>query len=189
MPTYLYETVPTALDESIERFELKQSFSEAPLTVHPQTGAPVRRVISGGIGLMTKSENSLPEPGPDAGRELRLRAIQLTPHQHADASNQQPARSSGRRPSPRTAAPGRAGNTCTSTTPRPSTASRAGSGPRPRAAPRLTPAPTPGRSSPNAPYATGSTVSAISRIVYQNIWSIVSRSPQTIGAIGTPARP
>ena len=64
MPTYLYETVPGSPDESIDRFEVRQSFSEPPLSVHPSTGAPVRRVISGGIGLMTKSENSLPEAGP-----------------------------------------------------------------------------------------------------------------------------
>lgn len=67
MPTYLYETVPDQPDEAIDRFEIKQSFSDAPLTVHPKTGVPVRRVISGGIGLMTKSENSLPEPGPGCG--------------------------------------------------------------------------------------------------------------------------
>lgn len=67
MPTYLYETVPGQPEETIERFEVKQSFSDAPLTTHPATGAPVRRVISGGIGLMTKSEKSLPEPGPGCG--------------------------------------------------------------------------------------------------------------------------
>lgn len=67
MPTYLYETVPDAPGSEAERFELKQSFAEAPLTRHPETGAPVRRVISGGIGLMTKSENSLPEAGPGCG--------------------------------------------------------------------------------------------------------------------------
>ena len=67
MPTYLYETVPSSSHDVVERFELKQSFSDAPLTAHPETGAPVRRVISGGLGLMTKSENSLPEPGPGCG--------------------------------------------------------------------------------------------------------------------------
>jgi predicted nucleic acid-binding Zn ribbon protein len=67
MPTYLYETVPIQPEEPIDRFEVRQSFSEAPLTTHPTTGAPVRRVISGGIGLMTKSENSLPEPGSGCG--------------------------------------------------------------------------------------------------------------------------
>lgn len=69
MPTYLYETVPTSPDEAIDRFEIKQGFSDAPLAVHPTTGAPVRRVISGGIGLLTRSEHSLPEPGPGCGPE------------------------------------------------------------------------------------------------------------------------
>lgn len=67
MPTYLYETVPVSPDEAIDRFEVKQSFSDPPLTVHPSTGTPVRRVISGGLGLMTKSEGSLPEPGQGCG--------------------------------------------------------------------------------------------------------------------------
>jgi predicted nucleic acid-binding Zn ribbon protein len=67
MPTYLYETIPDVPGSAAERFEVKQSFAEAALTNHPETGAPVRRVISGGIGLLTKSENSLPEPGPGCG--------------------------------------------------------------------------------------------------------------------------
>lgn len=67
MPTYLYETLPETPGEGIDRFEVKQSFSEAPLSVHPTTGAPIRRVISGGLGLMTKSENSFPEAGPGCG--------------------------------------------------------------------------------------------------------------------------
>jgi len=67
MPTYLYETVPNSPEGEVSRFEIKQSFSDAPLTAHPETGAPVRRVISGGIGLLTKSENSFPEPGPGCG--------------------------------------------------------------------------------------------------------------------------
>jgi predicted nucleic acid-binding Zn ribbon protein len=67
MPTYQYETIPALPDETVERFEVRQSFSDDPLTVHPDTGVPVRRVISGGIGLMTKSDSSLPEPGPGCG--------------------------------------------------------------------------------------------------------------------------
>ena len=67
MPTYLYETIPVKPEQAIEQFEVKQSFAEPALTVHPATGAPVRRVISGGIGLMTKSGDSLPDPGPGCG--------------------------------------------------------------------------------------------------------------------------
>jgi predicted nucleic acid-binding Zn ribbon protein len=68
MPTYVYETMPANPGVAAERFEVRQSFGEAPLEVHPQTGAPVRRVISGGMGLVTRgSEESLPEPGPGCG--------------------------------------------------------------------------------------------------------------------------
>jgi len=70
VPTYLYETIPALTDETVDRFEMRQSFSDEPLKVHPDTGVPVRRVISGGIGLMTRSsETSLPEPGPGCGPE------------------------------------------------------------------------------------------------------------------------
>ncbi|MEI7957491.1 MAG: zinc ribbon domain-containing protein [Verrucomicrobiota bacterium] len=51
MPTYIYETV----EEPNTRFELKQSMHEEALTHHPETGAPVRRVISGGYGVLQKS--------------------------------------------------------------------------------------------------------------------------------------
>lgn len=63
MPTYLYETVPAAGSGVAERFEVKQRFNDPPLAVHPETGVPVRRVISGGMGLVTKSGTELPEPG------------------------------------------------------------------------------------------------------------------------------
>ncbi len=43
MPTYVYEEIlPDG--ESGERFEIVQSMKEEPLTVHPTTGRPVRRV-------------------------------------------------------------------------------------------------------------------------------------------------
>ena len=69
MPTYLYETVPAAPDAAREQFEMRQGFDDAPLTVHPATGVPVRRVISGGLALMTKAAAgaALPTPGPGCG--------------------------------------------------------------------------------------------------------------------------
>ena len=48
MPTYIYETVEPAPIQ----FELKQCMGDEPLTHHPETGVPVRRVISGGYGIM-----------------------------------------------------------------------------------------------------------------------------------------
>lgn len=51
MATYVYETIPQNADEAPEQFELQQSMMDAPLTEHPETGVPVRRVISGGYGF------------------------------------------------------------------------------------------------------------------------------------------
>ena len=54
MPTYVYETVPDDLDLEPRRFEVFQRMSDAPLTVDPDSGLPVRRIISGGMGLHLK---------------------------------------------------------------------------------------------------------------------------------------
>lgn len=66
MPTYTYETIP-APGDATERFEWRQSMSEPALETHPETGVPVRRVISGGLGLMSSGDRALPEPGPGCG--------------------------------------------------------------------------------------------------------------------------
>jgi len=52
MATYVYETIPPRPDELPVRFEIVQSMKDSPLTRHPRTGEPVRRVISGGFGVM-----------------------------------------------------------------------------------------------------------------------------------------
>jgi hypothetical protein len=44
MPTYIYETIREN-GEPGERFEVVQAMSDPPLTQHPETGEPVRRVI------------------------------------------------------------------------------------------------------------------------------------------------
>lgn len=44
MPLYVYEVI-LANGESGEQFEYMQSMADAPLTTHPETGEPVRRVI------------------------------------------------------------------------------------------------------------------------------------------------
>jgi predicted nucleic acid-binding Zn ribbon protein len=58
MATYIYETVPQNEVEKPRRFEVKQSMKDAALTHHPDTGEPVRRVITGGAGLMGVSTSS-----------------------------------------------------------------------------------------------------------------------------------
>jgi predicted nucleic acid-binding Zn ribbon protein len=63
MPTYLYETLPED-GTCPTRFEVEQRMSAAALTHHPDTGIPVRRVISGGLGFFGAEANrgSAPEP-------------------------------------------------------------------------------------------------------------------------------
>lgn len=51
MPTYTYETIPADAGEEPRRFELFQSMNDDALTHDPETGLPVRRIITGGIGL------------------------------------------------------------------------------------------------------------------------------------------
>lgn len=58
MATYVYETIPSVEGEAPKRFEVKQSMKDAPLTRHPDTGEPVRRVITGGAGLMGLASSS-----------------------------------------------------------------------------------------------------------------------------------
>ena len=44
MLTYVYETLPGA-GKKVRRYEIQQSIKDAPLTKHPETGAPIRRCI------------------------------------------------------------------------------------------------------------------------------------------------
>ena len=61
MPTYIYETISS----TPERFEVRQGFNEPVLAVHPSTGEPVRRVISGGLAVMPNGMSAA--DGPDHG--------------------------------------------------------------------------------------------------------------------------
>ncbi|MFM1747837.1 MAG: hypothetical protein RLZZ188_1503 [Verrucomicrobiota bacterium] len=54
MTTYVYETVPEKPGTEPRRFEVRQSMHDAPLTRHPETGEPVRRVIAGGYGFIAQ---------------------------------------------------------------------------------------------------------------------------------------
>lgn len=50
MPAYIYETIPQNPKQKPRRFEVQQSMKDAALTKDPETGLPVRRVITGGSG-------------------------------------------------------------------------------------------------------------------------------------------
>ena len=54
MPTYVYETIPKSEQEAPEQFEVFQKVTDELLTKHPETGVPIRRIISGGILIGSK---------------------------------------------------------------------------------------------------------------------------------------
>jgi predicted nucleic acid-binding Zn ribbon protein len=55
MATYIYETIPKDAKDRPVRFEIQQSMTEKACTKHPETGEPIRRVITGGFGYTKKS--------------------------------------------------------------------------------------------------------------------------------------
>lgn len=56
MATYTYETIPQEPGEEPVRFEVRQSMLDKPFERHPETGVPVRRVITGGFGFVGSSK-------------------------------------------------------------------------------------------------------------------------------------
>ncbi len=62
MTTYVYETVPAKPGGKTKRYEIRQSMKDAALTTHPETGEPIRRIVSGGYGFVkTGSPASVPQ--------------------------------------------------------------------------------------------------------------------------------
>lgn len=66
MTTYVYETVPDQPGVEPRRFEVRQSMNDQPLTRHPETGEPVRRIIAGGYGVI--AQRAAPPPRPCGGQ-------------------------------------------------------------------------------------------------------------------------
>lgn len=54
MPTYTYETLPESGQEKARVFDVVHRMSDKPLEVDPESGLPVRMVISGGLGIKRK---------------------------------------------------------------------------------------------------------------------------------------
>ncbi len=65
MATYVYET--TNDNGPFKRYEIQQSMKDAPLTRHPETGEAIRRVISGGYGVMSKGAGQNAAPPVSGG--------------------------------------------------------------------------------------------------------------------------
>ena len=66
MAVYVYETIPDREGGTVRTYEIRQSMKDAALTTHPETGEPIRRVITGGLGVMTSSKGG-PAPRPASG--------------------------------------------------------------------------------------------------------------------------
>lgn len=69
MPTYVYETIPDSAEQAPERFEVWQSMRDDALTKHPDTGQPVRRVITGGMGFMGLAKGNMESSGSAGGHQ------------------------------------------------------------------------------------------------------------------------
>jgi predicted nucleic acid-binding Zn ribbon protein len=68
MATYVYETVPKNPKEKPRRFEVVQKMTDPALKKEPKTGVPVRRIISGGSGLVTHGASILSMKVPRSKR-------------------------------------------------------------------------------------------------------------------------
>ncbi len=70
MPTYVYETAPTD-GSAPTRFELQQKLADAPLTVHPETGVAVARIMTaanlGGVAGGKAGSEAAPSMGCGMG--------------------------------------------------------------------------------------------------------------------------
>jgi hypothetical protein len=53
MKTYVYETIPQTPGARTRHYQIEQNPGDAPLTVHPQTGEPIRPVVLGDLGELT----------------------------------------------------------------------------------------------------------------------------------------
>jgi predicted nucleic acid-binding Zn ribbon protein len=68
MAIYIYQTVPAKEGGPVRTYEIRQSMKDAALTEHPETKEPIRRVITGGLGIMTSSKGgSAPQPQGGGG--------------------------------------------------------------------------------------------------------------------------
>jgi predicted nucleic acid-binding Zn ribbon protein len=68
MATYTYETIPQKKGQKPRRFEIEQKMSDSALTHDPESGLPVRRVITGGSGNIMRGTSILSMNNPRRSR-------------------------------------------------------------------------------------------------------------------------
>lgn len=68
MATYLYETIPKSPKQKPRRFEVVQKMSDPALKTDPESGLPVRRIITGGSGWITHGTSILSMKSPRRGK-------------------------------------------------------------------------------------------------------------------------
>lgn len=51
MPIYIYESIPQTPGEQPRYYEIAQRMTDEPLTRHPETGVPLRRIFRGGFSV------------------------------------------------------------------------------------------------------------------------------------------
>ncbi len=52
--TYIYESITGRPGEKPRHFEIQQDSEDKPLTNHPETGEPIRRVVPGLFRMQTR---------------------------------------------------------------------------------------------------------------------------------------
>ena len=67
MTTYVYETIPAKKSAPVKRYEFKQSMKDDALRLHPETGEAIRRVVSGGYGILKPGARPAPAPSRGGG--------------------------------------------------------------------------------------------------------------------------
>ena len=53
MTTYVYEPIHQPGGGKPRYYEIRQKMDDQPLTKHPETGEPIRRVVLGGFGTLS----------------------------------------------------------------------------------------------------------------------------------------
>ncbi len=85
MPTYVYETIPADAESEPRRFELFQRMMDDPLKIDPQSGEPVRRIITGGIGIKLKGLRRSAVVNKNSAAATACGCATGQPHRHQSA--------------------------------------------------------------------------------------------------------